>query len=78
MEPLTSLEQARAYFENDRFACGNGIRLDGISRGEARCSMVLTDRPQIAGGGVMGGAMFSLIDFAFAAASGSVHRPTVA
>ena len=78
MEPLTSLEQARAYFENDRFACGNGIRLDGISRGEARCSMVLTDRHQNAEGGVMGGAIFTLIDFAFAAASGSVHRPTVA
>ena len=38
----------------------------------------LTDRHRNAEGGVMGGVMMTLIDFAFATAASNAHRPTVA
>ena len=49
-----------------------------IGEGEATCRMELTARHQNANGGIMGGAIFTLADFAFAAAVNNVHRPTVA
>lgn len=78
MAEFQSLEDARAFFINDRFAFENGLSLDEISEGHAVTSMVLTDRHKNAEGGVMGGATFTLMDLAFAAASSCIHRPTVA
>lgn len=78
MSTFASLEEAQAYFEGDRFATENGMTLDDIGDGTAVCSMTLTARHQNANGGVMGGAIFTLADFAFAAAVNNVHRPTVA
>ena len=78
MSTFSSIEEARAYFAGDKFATENGMTLDAIGDGTAECSMTLTDRHQNANGGVMGGAIFTLADFAFAAAVNNVHRPTVA
>ena len=78
MSVFQSLEDARAYFEKDRFATENGVALESVSPGSAVCSLVLTARHRNAEGGVMGGAIFTLIDLAFAAASSNVHKPTVA
>ena len=78
MSTFASLQEAQAYFEGDRFATENGMTLDAIGEGTATCSMTLTRRHQNANGGVMGGAIFTLADFAFAAAVNQVHRPTVA
>ena len=78
MAEFQSLEEARAFFEHDRFAFENGLFLDEISEGHAVTSMELTSRHKNAEGGVMGGAIFTLMDLAFAAASSCVHRPTVA
>ena len=78
MPTFESLEDARAYFEGDRFATENGMTLDAIGEGASECSMTLTARHQNANGGVMGGAIFTVADFAFAAAVNNVHRPTVA
>lgn len=78
MATFRDLADARAYFEGDRFAAENGMTLDEIGDGASTCSMAVTGRHRNANGGVMGGAIFTLADFAFAAASNNVHRPTVA
>ena len=78
MSVFESLDQARAYFEGDRFALENGITLDELSPAGAVCSFTIEDRHRNAEGGVMGGAIFTLVDLAFAAAANNVHRPTVA
>ena len=78
MSTFKSLEEAQAYFKGDRFATENGMTLDAIGEGTATCSMTLSQRHQNANGGVMGGVIFTLADFAFAAAVNNVHRPTVA
>jgi acyl-CoA thioesterase len=75
---FSSIEEARAYFERDRFALENGVVLEDVSPGGAVCSLMLTQRHRNAEGGVMGGAIFTLIDLAFAAAANDIHRPTVA
>ena len=77
MSVFRDLEDARAYFEGDRFAVENGMVLEEIGDGTSVCSLEITDHHRNANGGVMGGAVFTLADFAFAAASNSRHRPTV-
>ena len=78
MAQFQSLEEARAFFEMDRFATENDITLEELSEGRSRCRMALGSRHKNAEGGVMGGAILTLIDFAFATAACNVHRPTVA
>ncbi len=78
MATFQSIEEARTYFEKDRFATENGIILEELNSDSAVCSLMLTDRHRNAEGGVMGGAVFTLIDLAFAAAASNVHKPTVA
>ncbi len=78
MPVFDNIDQARAYFEGDRFALENGVTLDEIAPGSAVCSLAIDSRHRNAEGGVMGGAIFTLIDLAFAAAANDVHRPTVA
>ena len=62
-----TMEEARAYFSEDRFATENGITLDELDGEHAVTSMTLSPRHRNAFGGVMGGAIFTLADFAFAA-----------
>ena len=78
MPTFDTIEQARAYFEGDRFAVENGMSIDALGDDWSECSVTLARRHQNANGGVMGGAIFTLADFAFAAAANNVHRPTVA
>ncbi len=78
MSTFASIDEARAYFEGDRFAMESGITLDALGEFSATCSMPITDRHRNANGGVMGGAIFTLADFAGAVAGNNIHRPTVA
>ena len=78
MSVFESIDQARDYFQGDRFALENGVTIDALGHGSAVCSLSLGDRHRNAEGGVMGGAIFTLIDLAFAVAANNVHRPTVA
>ena len=78
MGTFGSLEEAKAYFEKDTFATGNGMELTAIGEGNAETRMTLDARHLNAEGGVMGGVIFTLADFTFAAATNQVHRPTVA
>ena len=68
MSTFQSLDEARAYFAGDRFATENGMTLDAIGEGTAVCSVTLSPRHQNANGGIMGGVIFTLADFAFAVA----------
>ena len=78
MATFSSLEEAQEYFKGDLFAYGNGMHLDELNEDGCLCSMDITDEHRNANGGVMGGAIFTLADLAFAVASNNVHRPTVA
>lgn len=77
MPTFKDIDEARAYFTGDRFAIENGVTLDAMGDDWARCSMPITPRHMNANGGVMGGAIFTLADFAAAVAANNVHRPTV-
>ena len=78
MANFGSLEEAQEFFSKDRFATVNGARIDEIADDHCVCSMEITDDHRNALGGIMGGAIFTLADFAFAVASNNDHRPTVA
>ncbi|MGE5645374.1 MAG: PaaI family thioesterase [Acidobacteriota bacterium] len=64
-------ESIAAFLENDRFAGGNGIRVAEVRLGYARTEMTVEPRHLNAVGILQGGALFTLADLAFAAASNS-------
>ena len=78
MDGFKTIEDAKAFFSADRFATENGATLDELDAGRAVCSLALTERHLNAHGGVMGGAIFTLADFAFAALTNDRGRATVA
>ena len=78
MSTFETIGQAREFFAGDRFAAGNGIEIDELWADGCLCSMALRPEHRNAAGGVMGGVIFTLGDFAFAAAANNVHRTTVA
>ena len=78
MSTFNSLEEAVEFFKRDRFATENGIVLDALDADRAVTSMTIADRHRNAAGGVMGGAIFTLADFAFAALTNGRGRLTVA
>ncbi|MBP5227611.1 MAG: PaaI family thioesterase [Kiritimatiellae bacterium] len=78
MGSFTSIDEARAYFGCDRFATDNGMTLDEVDGDHAVTSMTLGERHTNAFGGVMGGAIFTLADYAFAALTNDRERITVA
>lgn len=74
---MSDLENARAYFQNDRFATENGAVIAEVADTYAVCTLTLTDRHRNAMGNVMGGVLFMLGDFAFAVASNFGKKNTV-
>jgi acyl-CoA thioesterase len=73
-----STEEAQEYFREDHFATENGMKIEEIGENWSVCSMEISERHRNANHGVMGGAIFTLADLAFAAASNNVHVQTVA
>lgn len=65
---INKLEQ---LLNNDRFARFNAIKLISVGEGEATAEMVISENHLNGVGIVQGGALFTLADFAFAAASNS-------
>jgi acyl-CoA thioesterase len=59
------------FFKNDQFAARANIELLSMSPGQARAKMTLHPHHLNGYGTVQGGAIFTLADFAFAAASNS-------
>lgn len=78
MSGIADIEASRAYFEGDRFAVNAGISIDEVAPGYAVCHFDITPDHLNAENGVMGGAIFTLVDLAFAAAANAIHLPTVA
>ena len=73
-----TLEEIEAVFANDRFATeAAGCRVVSGERGRAVCSMELADVHRHAMGNVMGGAIFTLADFALAICCNIGEEPTV-
>jgi acyl-CoA thioesterase len=72
---IKKLEQ---ILRNDRFASYNDIQLVSIGKGEAIAEMTITERHLNGVNIIQGGALFTLADFAFAAASNSHGRIAVA
>ncbi len=71
-------EAIRHYFENDRFAAANGMRLVELRPGFAKTSLAVEERHLNNVGTVQGGAIFTLADFAFGAASKTGGKVAVA
>lgn len=62
-------EQAKVQFAADQFATkAAGIEILAADDNYARCQLRVTDIHRNAYGGIMGGALFTLADFAFAVA----------
>lgn len=73
-----SLEQVQRIFSNDRFATeATGCRVVEAGPGHAVCELGVCERHLNEKGGVMGGAIFTLADFACAVASNVGEEPTV-
>ena len=73
-----SREELDAVFQNDRFATqAAGCRIVSGERGRAVCEMELADVHRNAMGNVMGGAIFTLADFALAICCNIGEEPTV-
>ena len=64
--------------KNDRFATANGVELVELRLGWAKATLKIEDRHLNSIGIVQGGAIFTLADFAFGAASKTGGRATVA
>lgn len=73
-----SLEEVQRVFRNDRFAMDAcGCRVVEASRGHAVCEFDITPGHRNEKGGVMGGAIFTVADLAFAVASNVGEPVTV-
>jgi acyl-CoA thioesterase len=72
------MEALKRELAKDRYAAHSGIELVSVSPGTARAKMLLGPQHLNAVGIVQGGAIFTLADFAFAAASNSHGQLAVA
>ena len=65
-----NLDETREFFKADRFAVeAAGAVIEDAREGFSRCSLELKPVHRNAAGAVMGGAVFTLADFAFAVAT---------
>lgn len=72
------LDEVRATFAHDLFATkACGCQIEEASYGHAVCSFEVESIHKNAQGGVMGGAIFTLADFALAVACNMGEAPTV-
>jgi acyl-CoA thioesterase len=72
------MEDLKKFFVRDRFAAGSGIELLDVSPGYARAQLQVAEKHLNAVDIVQGGAIFTLADFAFAAASNARGSVAVA
>jgi acyl-CoA thioesterase len=72
------MERVLQYLEKDRFARGIGIKLIDVGSGKAKAKLQISENHLNGIGIVHGGAIFTLADFVFAAASNSRESVAVA
>ena len=73
-----SLEEVRAFFAKDRFATENGAVIEEYGKNYAKIRLDIKPEHKNALGNLMGGATFTIADFAFAVASNWEEPGTVA
>ncbi len=78
MGTFATIKEAREHFKNDRFATNAGMVIDEMGEDYSVCSVTLNDDHKNAYGGVMGGAIFTLADLAFAVCANQIHSLSVA
>ena len=71
------LKRVRERFADDRYATENGAVIEEVGEGYARIVMELDEQHYNEVGGVMGGAIFTVADFAFAVASNWQEKTVV-
>ena len=69
MVELTTLDQARAFFQGDRFATNSGMRIEDAAPGRSLIRLTLTEAHRNAMGFLMGGVPLTMADFACAVAA---------
>jgi len=62
-------EKLKDYFQNDRFAVSNGIKLVDVGIGYCKAMLEIEERHLNAANVIQGGAVFTLADFAFGCAA---------
>ena len=72
------MDTVKRFFKKDKFAERANIKLLSVAPGQARAKMTLHPHHLNGYGTVQGGAIFTLADFAFAAASNSHGNIAVA
>ncbi|MBI5504985.1 MAG: PaaI family thioesterase [Deltaproteobacteria bacterium] len=72
------MEEIKRFFTQDRYAAHSGIELVSVSPGHAVAQMRIQPYHFNAVGRVQGGAIFTLADLAFAAASNAHGKAAVA
>ena len=73
-----TIEEVRELFANDHYATeACGCRVLEAGKGHAVCAFDIADVHRNAQGAVMGGAIFTLADFALAIACNIGENPTV-
>ncbi len=72
------LEEIQEFYKNDRFAANAGCKIIEADSNKVVCEMIITEKLLNAHGSVMGGAIFTLADLAFAVASNLNGVPSVA
>ncbi|HLN74052.1 MAG: PaaI family thioesterase [Methylococcaceae bacterium] len=72
------IKKLEEILKKDRFALNNDVHLVSIGKGEAQAEMLISDKHLNGVDIIQGGALFTLADFAFAAASNSHGRIAVA
>ena len=79
LDETNSIEEVRAYFGQDRFASeACGCEVLEASHGHGVCTFTIGAQHMNAQGSVMGGAIFTLADFALAVAVNVGQPDTVA
>lgn len=76
----TDVAAAREYFKMDRYATAtSGMEIIAVDKGYAKCMLKVDERHLNAKDTVMGGAIFTLADFAYAVAANfrRADHPTV-
>ena len=74
---MENINEVREFFSKDRFATLNGMYIEEIGKGYAKCAMKITDDHKNALGALMGGVPYTLADFAFAVAANWQEAGTV-
>lgn len=74
---MMDIDEIREAFKADKFSVLMGVEIAEVTETETRCVMKIGDMHLNAAGGVQGGAIFALADFAFGVAANVCGITTV-